>query len=82
MNMESPVEWREPGASLPHTLASKGDRLVAPGNTHMQTEGSYKMSRGTNLPTTDLKFRVRVSLMVWKSNHLCKTVRLSQLTFG
>lgn len=74
MNMESPVEWREPGASLPHTLASMGDRLVAPGNTQMQTEGYYKMFRRKNRPTTDLKFRVRVRpLMVKKSDHLCKT---------
>ena len=33
MNMESPVEWKEPGRCRPHTVARMGDRLVAPENT-------------------------------------------------
>ncbi len=50
--MESPVEWREAGGSRPHTLASMGDILDAPGNTHTHTEGNYKISRGTKRHTS------------------------------
>lgn len=36
MNMESPVEWKEPGRSRPHRVANTGDRVLAPENIHRE----------------------------------------------